>query len=380
VVVAHRELADVTDDTAALGPAPKPGQVEAYAAWRAAWRALGRPDVDRAEAEMSTPQLRVRVRAYQREQAWAPPSVAEELAGTRQQAEDQRRTATLRATEADACSDAETAARLRGEAGEAKALAQALDARASELAIVDQARAEWYAHTAATREAALRATDELKERGVDNSDEGTTTEEWLAAHRASDQADDQHRLVTDEHELADVAQQRDTDTIAAVPGAGFMQADLVNDQLPSKSAEPAVDEIPGAKVVADDNTSADDATTAGSVAAADRAAQEGQVPVDIREVAAGEERVAESDAPRVPSADESAEAVRRAQRALIEIQHRREAEERHAAAEAEERDEELARWHADDSSADRGAATRTQPADAAAKDSGPVMELGSDED
>jgi hypothetical protein len=375
VVVAHRELAGVSDDAAALGPAPKPGQVEAYAAWRAAWRALGRPQTGRAEAEMSNGQLRVRIRAYEREQAWAPPSVAEELAGTRQQAEEQRRTATLRATEADACSDAETAARLRREANEANALAQALDARASELAIVDQARAEWYAHTAATREAALRAADELKDRGIDNSDEGTTSEEWLAAHRAGDRAGDQRRPVTDEHDLADVAQQRDTDTIQAVPGAEFVEAEVVSDQLSSKAAEPdvAADEIPGTEIVADDNTSADDAPAAGPVAAED------QAPADIREVAAGEERVAESDAPRVPSADETAEAVRRAQRALIEIQHRRAAEERFAAAEVEAREEELARWHADDTSAERRQAA-AKASEAGSEDSGPVLELGSYDD
>ncbi|MEJ7742777.1 MAG: hypothetical protein WKF73_09655 [Nocardioidaceae bacterium] len=42
-VAAARELAGHTDDVDALGPAPKAGQVEAYAAYRAAWRTLGRP-------------------------------------------------------------------------------------------------------------------------------------------------------------------------------------------------------------------------------------------------------------------------------------------------------------------------------------------------
>jgi hypothetical protein len=55
----------------------------------------------------------------------------------------------------------------------------------------------------------------------------------------------------------------------------------------------------------------------------------------------------------VPSAEVTAEAVRPAQRALIEIQHRREAEERYAAAEAEARAEELARWHTGDTNAEQ---------------------------
>ena len=79
-VAAYRELVGHDDETDALGPPPKPGQVEAYAAWRSAWRALGRPEADRAEVEMSTGRLRVRVRAYEREKAWAPDYVADELA------------------------------------------------------------------------------------------------------------------------------------------------------------------------------------------------------------------------------------------------------------------------------------------------------------
>ena len=39
-------------------PAPGPGKVEAYASYRAAWRALGRPEIDREELELSDGQLR----------------------------------------------------------------------------------------------------------------------------------------------------------------------------------------------------------------------------------------------------------------------------------------------------------------------------------
>ena len=49
-VAAYRELRGHDDDRPTRSaPPPKAGQVEAYAAWRAAWRALGRPEVDRAE-------------------------------------------------------------------------------------------------------------------------------------------------------------------------------------------------------------------------------------------------------------------------------------------------------------------------------------------
>ncbi|TDO51619.1 hypothetical protein EV643_103358 [Kribbella sp. VKM Ac-2527] len=334
-VAAHREVMghDASDD--ALGNAPKPGQVEQYAAWRA----LGRPEADRAEAEaeMSNGQLRVRVRAYEREKAWAPPYVGEELAGTRQAAERERRTAALRIAEADASDDAATSERLRTEAEQAKALAAALDARAAELQVADDARAVWLAHTAETCAAAERAEAEPEVRGIDNSDDGPTPEELLDSIDAADN-EDEHREVTDEHELADVAAQRETDT-AQAQSAEFVEAALVNDQLATKDAEPdgSSNEIPVEGIVADDNTrtaqaSAEVAEAVKDEAAEDRAVLESQAPADIRQVAANEAAVGESDVPRVPSADETAEAVRRAQRALIEIQHRRQAGDRFAVA------------------------------------------------
>ncbi|MGH3629419.1 MAG: MobF family relaxase, partial [Sciscionella sp.] len=85
-VAAHRELTGHADPTEALGSAPTAGQAEAYASWRAAWQALGRPEAGREELELSDGQLRVRIRAHQREEAWAPRYVANELAGTRQAA------------------------------------------------------------------------------------------------------------------------------------------------------------------------------------------------------------------------------------------------------------------------------------------------------
>ena len=115
-VAAFRELVGHDDETDALGPPPKPGQVETYAAWRSAWRALGRPEADRAEAEMSTGQLRVRVRAYDREKAWAPDYVADQLAGSRQAADKHRQDAAVWVAQADATGERFSAAQLRDDA------------------------------------------------------------------------------------------------------------------------------------------------------------------------------------------------------------------------------------------------------------------------
>jgi hypothetical protein len=54
-----------------------------------------------------------------------------------------------------------------------------------------------------------------------------------------------------------------------------------------------------------------------------------------------------ADEVRVPTADETAESVRRAQRALQELKNRQAAEARHAEDEAIE---DISRWHADQKS------------------------------
>jgi hypothetical protein len=121
-VAAHRELTCPDDPSTALGPAPKAGQVESYASWRSAWRALGRPESGSDELEMSDGQLLMRVRAHEREAAWEPKYVGDELARTRQTVSARRQEATMRRAEAAAAYDAERD-RLTREATEADALA-----------------------------------------------------------------------------------------------------------------------------------------------------------------------------------------------------------------------------------------------------------------
>jgi conjugative relaxase-like TrwC/TraI family protein len=304
IVAAHRELTGYDDPATALGPPPKAGQVESYASWRAAWRVLGRPDADADELQMSDGKLRMRVRAYDREQTWSPRYVANELAGTVQAAARHGETATLRAAEAQAASDPDTRLRLQREAAEASALADVLDTQAAELEQANQARAEWLVHTAETRAAADRARHVLTLRGVTaaGDDRQTTAEEWLAQHDADELVEDPHRQVFDEHDLTDVAEQRDADIRAVT--------DL--DQLPTNTAGP------------------------------------GPI-VDIREATAAEPAQDDTDTVRVPSAEETADIIARAQRALTELDERGTADARRVAEEA--RDAELARWHADDQAA-----------------------------
>jgi conjugative relaxase-like TrwC/TraI family protein len=297
-VAAHRELTGHDDGETALPGPPKRGQVEAYASWRAAWRALGRDEASRAEAEMSDGQLRARVRAYQREQAWAPDYVAPDLSGTIQAAQRHRGDAELRVAEAENETDADRKAQLQREAGEARALADVLDRQAQRLEKADDIRARWYAHTAETRAAEQRARIELAARGVDpdSAEDTTTADQRLADQRQGLAEDDRHRQVTGEHELSDVIEHRD-------------------DELRAVQPEPHRD------------------------------AAETNVP-DIRELTTHEpKRTAktEGDWTCVPTPDQTADTITRAQRALAELEQRRQADHRRAGEEARSR--QLADWH-----------------------------------
>lgn len=233
-IAAYREVRDHTGDADALGPAPAPGQVEAFAAYRAAWRSLGRPEIDREEIEMSDGQLRVRIRAAEREANWAPRYVANELAGTHQAADAQRRTAALRAAEAETSDDHD---RLLTESRDANALADVLDARAAELQQIDDARAHWLAHTAATRAAGDRARAELALRHADETPEpAVTAEEWLAAHRADQAEEDRHREITEDYEL-DTAARDQTE-----PRRDIRDQDGDSDQTEDAVRVPTADE------------------------------------------------------------------------------------------------------------------------------------------
>jgi conjugative relaxase-like TrwC/TraI family protein len=283
-VAVYREMADRREETSALGSAPKTGQAEHHAAWHSAWRALGRPESGREEAEMSDGQLLVRVRAFQREEAWAPIYVADDLDGTTREAAKQRQDAVLLAALADRTEGTDRT-ELQTKARQAKALADLLDQRVRELSEADAVRARWYVHTAETRASADLARAELNDRGLDPNApaDAVPVKDWLATHR---RVEDLHRPITAETDFADEQQRR------------TQAAELV-EPTPVDAAETAVP--------------------------------------DIREVAAAEPVPAarlDEGCGRVSSAEDTAAAVARAQRALLELRARAEAEQRHAGEES----------------------------------------------
>jgi hypothetical protein len=174
-------------------------------------------------------------------------------------------------------------------------VAAALNQLVAELELADRARSEWLAHTAVTRDASERAEAELAARGAamgDNADDAVTAEDWLAAHRAEQADSDLRRPITEEHDLAEIAQQRAMDT------------------------EPVLDDV---------------------------AYQPETAIADVRDQTA--EDVLDGPG-RVPESSEARRAVLRAQATLAEIEQRRSVEQQRAS--EEQRVSQLQRWSVDD--------------------------------
>jgi conjugative relaxase-like TrwC/TraI family protein len=392
VVAAHRELTDHDDDSTALGAAPKSGQVEAYASWRAAWQALDRPDADRAEAEMSDGQLQLRIRAYQRETGWAPRYVANELAGTRQAADRHRYIAATRAAEAADTTDQVRRAQLEQEAADATALADLLGHRIADLETVDEARALWWAHTAGTRAAADRAAAELQARRAADgrTDQAITADEIVTDTRtAAVAADTSARADMGAHESAgdmvtrDRGAARDESEARSTPSDedadGGRQSNVLGPSqrarherakddhredaggiavtAPSRG-EPGWDDVHRVAVAdedvhreirderdLDDVQRQRDADHSAVEPRPHRDAAETDLD-DIRETASREPQRAPEDQLRVPSSAETSDSVRHARRALAEIQARDIADRKRDADQA--RSAQLNQWHRHD--------------------------------
>jgi conjugative relaxase-like TrwC/TraI family protein len=216
---AYRELTGHTDDTDPLGAAPPPGLAETSALFRTAHEALRLVDAGADEAELTEGQLRARSHALTREENWAPRFVADQLAATHEQAVKARTDAAIWAARAEATTDLAEAHQLRTASAAAACQAEKLAQRAESLEAADEARAAWYAHTAVTRDKALRARAELCARGIDpeDLDDRVTAEEWLEAHLA-EQADAEDYRDIHEEDLSDFTLD-DTD-LPAAPAAG----------------------------------------------------------------------------------------------------------------------------------------------------------------
>jgi len=163
IVASYRERYGHKHPADPIGPEPGKNSPEARAAWHAALNALGRVDgIDLRGC--SDGDLWLRCGTYERETAWAPPHVAEELRLMRMAERDACVNAVRAEHESTATDDEHAAARHRQLAG----IWWALEAKAAQeahmFAAVQDTRREWEAVTESTRRIAIAADIELRRR------------------------------------------------------------------------------------------------------------------------------------------------------------------------------------------------------------------------
>ncbi|MGW6412182.1 MobF family relaxase [Streptomyces vinaceus] len=163
----YRELYRIDAPNTAIGGVPPRGAVEQRAAWEAAHVALGRDEEERTLAMTSAGALREMVARYEREQAWAPAHVGEELSEARQVAMLYGERAILAQADADVAEDADRRQELEAEARGYEDLVDAFSERVRILEQIDTAREAWFEETAPAREAADAARTELARRAAD---------------------------------------------------------------------------------------------------------------------------------------------------------------------------------------------------------------------
>ncbi|HXP19638.1 MAG TPA: helicase C-terminal domain-containing protein [Streptosporangiaceae bacterium] len=158
---AYRERYGRTDPRDVLGR--EPAAPEARADWRAARAALGltRGQADLAAA--STGELWARRARYERELAWAPPHVGNDLRAAALARREHATEARLIRAQARTASPRQRAERLAS-ADSHQQLADSLAFREAALSEIDTQRASWHDATAQARADAREATEELRRR------------------------------------------------------------------------------------------------------------------------------------------------------------------------------------------------------------------------
>jgi conjugative relaxase-like TrwC/TraI family protein len=356
IVAAHREATGHTDEASPLPPAPGLSATELRASWHAAWTALGRPEAGSEERDLSDGLLRVRARAWEREQAWAPPYVDDEMRATGQKVVSYRQAATVLQREAELATDPAEAERLRADADAKAAQADVMAGIEADLARVADERAAWFAETAVTQAAALRAIDELSARGQSWRDEAdrVTAEEWLALHEESMRAEDPHRPVMEgdapdevyDEQVGDLVQLPDAVEDAPAPAPApvtvaaavenVVDAEIVEEHSRATVGSPAepvnVGEAVGAELVDEhdqgDATAPAEGKPAGNVVDA-------EIVEDVDEPEPDDQEREKAMPDGVPEEDEVEAALAAAKLAAQEIAERKAAEEARAKEAAE---------------------------------------------
>lgn len=162
-VAGWRELSNVRGPSV-LGPAPSREMPEQRAAWHGAYTALGAEEAGRDYAAASDDELRALVAQHERERAWAPAYVGDQLGRAERNTARYERQAVLRRAEAAAATDDAARERLERSAVAAETLAAHQAAQAARYEAIHEARSLWRDHTWANREAAEMSRRELDRR------------------------------------------------------------------------------------------------------------------------------------------------------------------------------------------------------------------------
>jgi hypothetical protein len=163
---AYRELYGYEAPADPIGPEPGRTSPEARADWHTAFAALGRVDGIDLRG-LSDPQLWLRRAAYERETAWAPQHVGEDLRLARLQARTAYENAIRERYEARAAGTSESAGRHQSLAAMWQAMETKATAVAGMLAEAQETRRQWEALTEPTRRVAVAADLELRRRHPD---------------------------------------------------------------------------------------------------------------------------------------------------------------------------------------------------------------------
>jgi conjugative relaxase-like TrwC/TraI family protein len=163
LVAAYRERYGFADPAQPIGPAPAKTSPEARAAWHAALSALGR--VDGIDLRACTDgELWLRRSTYERETAWAPPYVAEELRLARIADRDAHVNAIRAEHQLRAAQDDQVAGRHQQLARIWRALEAKAATEAGIFATAQETRHQWETVTEPTRRIAIAADLELRRR------------------------------------------------------------------------------------------------------------------------------------------------------------------------------------------------------------------------
>ena len=314
LVAAYRELRGHDDPTEALGPAPQPGQVEAYAAFRAAWRDSGPP---RGRARGARIVRRAAARCGSAHTSARRPG-RPATSATNSPAPTRPPPTTARPRPCAPPKPPPPPTPTSGHGSTPRPRRPPRWPRSSTSGPRSCTPSTTPARTGsptprppARPPTAPRPNSPPATPTTPPPSSTTSAQEWLDAHRAALAEDERHRDITD----ADVSDR------PRRPASGAARDDR-------SSAYRAVPRTP----------------RTGQPARPGIGSRRGRGP-DLREIAAAEPAQRAEDVVRVPTADQTADAIDRANRALAEI-GARDILDAHEA--AEHRTAQLARWHADD--------------------------------